>query len=171
MADRIPPIAFTWDGDSMVPRHPRLADRHFVVGETYTLEPREDRSSASHRHYFAAIKEAHDSLPEEAADRLPSPEHLRKFCLIKAGYRDERSIVCSSKAEAQRLAAWVRPMDEFAIVAVQGATVIQWTAKSQSVRAMGKAEFEASKDAVLNVIASLIGTDATTLRQRATEAA
>lgn len=161
----IPPMVFTYDGESMVPRHPRLADKHYVVGETYTLEVREDRSALSHRHYFAAINEAHQNLPDELADRFPTPEHLRKWALIKAGFRDERSIVCSSGAEARRIAAFVKPMDEYAVVLVRQAVVVQYTAKSQSVRAMAKQEFQRSKDAVLGVLAELIGTTAGTLAQ------
>ena len=94
----IPPMAFTWDGEAMRPRHPRLADRHFVVGETYRLAVHEDRSSASHRHYFAAIAEAHASLPDAWAATLPTPEHLRRHALIKAGYCDSHTLVAASKA-------------------------------------------------------------------------
>jgi hypothetical protein len=168
------PVIFTWDGQAMVPRDRRFAfqcDRQFVVGEHYTLVQHEDRSSASHRHYFAAIKEAWESLPESVGDRFASPEHLRKFALVKAGYRNERTHVAATKAEAQRLAAFVQPIDDFAIVTVSGLTVTVWTAKSQSVRAMGKADFYESKEAVLRVLAELIGVDAKALAERATEAA
>ncbi len=152
------PQWFTWDGEAMRPLNPRAADRAYVVGGRYHLEHREERSSASHAHFFAAVAEAHANLRDDMAERLPTPEHLRKFALIRTGYRDERTIVCSSKAEAQRIAAFIRPIDEFAIVMAQEATVTVWTAKSQSVRAMGKQEFAASKDAVLSYVAGLIGT-------------
>ena len=71
-------------------------------------------------------------------------------------FRSE-TLVASSKAEAVRLAAFIRPIDEFSIVTVQGAVVTRFTAKSQNMRAMGKAEFEASKRAVLDKIADMIG--------------
>lgn len=161
----IPPIYFQWDGEAMIPKIPRLADKHYVVGETYSLIPHEDRSLASHRHYFASINEAHQNLPEDLQERLPTPEALRKYALIRAGFRDERSIACASKAEAQRVAAFVKPMDEFAIVTVEEATVTVYTAKSQSMKAMGKKVFDESKDAVLRVISEMIGTDAATLNQ------
>jgi len=160
----IPPIHFAWDGESMSPKIPRLADKHFVVGETYCLIPHEDRSGASHRHYFASINEAHQNLPEDLAERLPTPEALRKYALIRAGFRDERSIACASKAEAHRVAAFIKPMDEFAVVTVENALVMVFTAKSQSMRAMGKKTFAESKDAVLRVISEMIGTDAATLQ-------
>jgi hypothetical protein len=155
----------------MRPVHPRLATKHFGDGEVVTLEVREERSSASHRHYFAQLKEAHDNLPDEIAERLPTPEHLRKYALIRSGYRDERSIVCASKAEALRVAGFVKPLDEFAIVTTQGAVVSVWTAKSQSVRAMPKGEFQESKDRVLAYVASLIGTTTAALERHTREAA
>lgn len=166
-------MIFEWDGDGMVPlpRFRRLADKHFVVHENYRLEVREDRSAASHNHYFAALHEAWQNLPEHLAEKFPTPEHLRKHALIRAGYRDERTLVAASKAEAQRLAAFVKPMDEYAVVLVDGATVTVYTAQSQSFRAMGKKRFEESKARVLDVIAGLIGTTPDALRQNAGRAA
>ena len=168
----IPPLAFTWtDEGVMVPRHPEVADRHFVVGDRYTLAVHENRSTASHNHYMAAIKEAHDNLPESVAERLPTPEHLRKYALIKAGYRDERSIACASKAEAQRVASFTKPMDDYAVVVAQESTVTIYTAKSQSYRAMGKKIFQESKERVLDVIAEMVGVTPTELKLNAEMAA
>ena len=144
----------------MVPRVPKLADAHFVVGEVYTLEERHQRSLQSHSHYFAALTEAWSNLPEEAAERFPTIDHLRKFALIRAGFRDERTFVCASKAEAQRLSAFMKPIDEFALIVSHEATVTVYTAKSQSMKAMGKADFQRSKEAVLDYVASLIGSTA-----------
>ena len=152
-----PPMQFTWDGEAMTPRHPRLADRHFVIGESYTLVEHQERSSATHAHFFASIAEAHANLPDHWAERLPTPEHLRRYALVRAGFCDSHTLVASSKAEAQRLAAFIRPVDEFAVVTVEGCTVTRYTAKSQSYRAMGKQDFARSKTAVLEVIADLLG--------------
>lgn len=143
----------------MVPLRPKLADRDFTIGEAYHLEVVEERSAKSHRHYFASLNEAWQNLPDTALERLPTSEHLRKFALIKTGYHDSKSIVASSKAEAQRLAAFVRPAEEFVIITVEGATVTVFTAKSQSQKAMGKEMFQASKDAVLSYVSDLIGVD------------
>lgn len=162
----VQPLDFTWTGEAMVPRHPKAADRLFVVGEVYPLAAHEERSSATHRHYFALINEAWQSLPEGMADRFPTADHLRKWALIKAGYRDERSVVCASKAEAQRVKAFVRPIDDYAVVVASEAVVIVYTAKSQSMKAMGKAEFQASKVAVLDTIASLIDVTPETLTRQ-----
>lgn len=159
----IPPLTFSWDGESLRPLRPRVCDKHFVVGNEYCLVEHHDRSPASHRFYFATVNNAWMNLPENMAERFPTSDHLRKFALCKAGYCDERTFVASSKAEAVRLAAFVKPIDDYAIVTVNGNTVTQYTAKSQAGRAMNKADFQKSKDAVLDILAEMIGTDPTTL--------
>lgn len=168
-----PPILCAWDGEAFVPlpRFARLADKGYVVGETYPLVVHEDRSQASHRQYFAAVHDAWQNLPEDAAERFPTSEHLRKYALIKAGFRDERSVACSSKAEAQRVAAFIRPMDDFAVVTVSGPLVTVYTAKSQSYRAMGKEDFQRSKEAVLDVLAGMVGVTPGALEREAGRAA
>jgi hypothetical protein len=161
------PLPFVWDGDAMrpLPGFASAAAAAYGKGEVVTLAPVEPRSSPSHRHYFACVREAWINLPAEHAARFASEEHLRKWALIKAGYRDERGVVCTSKAEARRIAAFVRPIDDFAVVTVEGRVIIQFTAKSQAPASMGRAQFQASKEAVLAVLAELIGVDPATLRQ------
>ena len=151
-------MTFRWDGEAMVvlPRFRKTADATFVVGETYNMEAKEQRSLASHSHYFATLQNIWENLPENFGDRIPSVEHMRKWAMIRTGFRDERSIVCASKAEAERMAAFVKPLDDFAIVVAQEATVIVYTAKSQSMKAMGGKEFQRSKEAVLDYCQSLI---------------
>lgn len=152
------PVAYQWTGDAMavVPRFAKLADEQFVIGEHYVLVPHEERSMASHGHYFVLVNEAWRNLPESYGDRWPTADHLRKWALIKAGFRDERSFACSSKAEARRMAAFLKPMDDYAVVIVSEALVIVYTAKSQKLTHMGKAVFQASKDAVLEILAELL---------------
>jgi hypothetical protein len=166
-----PPLLLIYDGEALVPRYPAIADKHLVIGQVYRMVEQEDRSSASHRHYFAVINEAHRNLPEDLAERFPTPEALRKYALIRAGYRDERSIVCTSRAEALRLAGFIRPMDAYAIVTVQEAVVRVYTAQSQSLKAMGKKDFGESKTAVMDALAALIGVDPATLQANAGAAA
>ena len=137
----------------------READKQFVIGEHYRLAEHHDRSTATHNHYFAAINEAWETLPDDMSAEYPTPEHLRKKMLVKAGYADERSIVCASKAEARRVAAFVKPMDDFCVVLVSEAVVRVYTAKSQSHKAMGKQAFAESKEKVLAAIDKLLGVD------------
>jgi len=160
------PCVFRWDGDAMVPTTAfmrRLADREFVVGQDYRLVEEAERSSKSHRHFFAAVAEGHASLPEHLTERFPTPEHLRRYALIRAGYCDSHTLVCSSAAEARRLAAFIRPSDEFAVVTVEAATITRYVAKSQSTRAMGAKDFQRSKGDVLDVIAGMLDVPTTAL--------
>ena len=162
-------ISMRWDGEALYPlrRFAKLADQVFVIGEDYEMAEAQDRTRKTHNHYFAAVHNAWVNLPEAVCDRFPTEEHLRKWALIKAGYRDERSIVCASKAEAVRVKGFVRPMDDYAVVLSSEAVVTVYTAKSQSMRAMGKHDFQASKQAVLDVLSGLIGVDVATLRKQA----
>jgi len=156
------PLIYVWDGDHMVPlpRFVKQANERFVVHERYTLEEVGERSQRSHRHYFASLHSAWLNLPELIGERFPTETHLRKYALIRTGYHDQRSIVAVTKAEAQRIAAFIKPMDEFAVVVVSECTVTVYTAKSQSRKAMGGKVFQESKQAVLDFIADMIGVEA-----------
>jgi hypothetical protein len=66
------------------------------------------------------------------------------------------NIKMKSKAAAIRLGAFVKPMDPYALVAVSGACVKVYTARSQAPKAMGRKVFQESKDAVLEVLAGMI---------------
>ncbi|GAA0589073.1 hypothetical protein [Paenochrobactrum glaciei] len=156
------PIMMQWDGEAMVPASSywaSCADRQFVIGEAYKMVEHHDRSGVSHNHYFASITNAWNTLPDHLLVEYPSAEHLRKKMLVKCGYADERSIVCASKADALRVAAFIKPMDEHAVVSVREAVVRVYTAQSQSMKAMGKQEFQQSKQSVLEEIDKLIGVD------------
>ena len=167
------PLHYTWDGSVFTPT-PRFAERarkQFEVGGRYPLVVHEERSGVSHRQYFAAVHEGWNQLPESIAHRWPSSEHLRKWCLVRAGFADEQSTVCMSDEQATEIAAFVRPLDGYAVITVKGPVVTVYRAKSQSHRAMNKAEFQASKQAVLDLIADLCSIDADTLSSNANRAA
>lgn len=158
-----PPIMFRWNGEAMEPTTPFMArqcDGVFTIGEAYTLVEHHDRSAKGHAHYFARLNELWQTLPESLAAEYPTVEHLRKKALIRAGFADERSVVCSSAAEAQRIAAFIRPVDDYAIVVAQRNVVAVFTAKSQSMKAMGRDVFQRSKDAVLQFAERLTQRDA-----------
>lgn len=153
------PIPCVWTQTGFVPinaRFMKAAGERYGLGEVVELDEVKPRSGRSHDHYFAAVHEAWQSLPEAASQRFPTDEHLRKYALIKAGYADSRSVVTASRAEALRVAAFIGGMDPFALVSTEGSTVTHWTAKSQSMKAMGAKVFQESKAAVLEVLASLL---------------
>lgn len=156
------PVRLHFDGEVFRPTgdyHRQLAARSYEVGGFYVMAPFEQRSDATHRHQFAWLREAFNSLPERYAVEpwATSPEHLRKHALIRTGFCDVETVVAGSKAAALRFAAMLRGIDEYALVTVDGATVTRLTAQSQSQRAMGKARFQESKTAILEFIADLIG--------------
>jgi hypothetical protein len=162
-----------WTGEAFDPLgRDRVACLNaFDVGRTYRLTEYQERSAESHNHQFAEIHEAWQNLPDHLRQQFPSPDHLRKHALIRGGYCNSREHVCGSRAEALKLAAFLRPLDEYAIVTVNGPVVTLLTAHSQSKRAMGKARFQASKDACLRFCAELLGTDAQSLSEAAGRAA
>lgn len=135
------------------------ADKEFVVGEVYKMVEHHDRSDASHNHYFAAVKNGFDNLPDHMKGEYPTVEHLRKKALIRCGYRNERDIVLSSMAEAERVASFMRPMDDYCIVVPVNCVVRVWTAKSQKKSAMDAREFQQSKTDVLDFIDDLLGVE------------
>lgn len=155
------PTAFRWTGLVMEPTHLRLAASRFQVGETYLMAEHQHRSKLSHDHEFAFVAEAFNSLPDELAADHPSPEHLRKHGLIRKGFCHVRDHVCETKSEAQRLRTILAGRDEYAIVMItgNGLVVRELTAKSQSRKAMDRAEFQASKTALMEFIADLLGVD------------
>lgn len=168
-----PPILYRWDGEAMVPlaRFHNTANANFVVGEHYRMEAIEERSRVSHNHFFACVHDAWLNLPDKIATDFPTEEALRKHALIMTGFREERKFVASSPIEARKIAAFIKPRDEYAIISVNGNIVIEWTAKSQSIKAMGKAAFQDSKDKVLGFVADLIGVAPETLAANARRAA
>jgi hypothetical protein len=167
MSDLISPVQLMWCGEgSFVPATPfqlKRCEEHFEDGKRYLLAEHQDRSTASHNHYFASVAEGWQQMPEKLADEFPTPEMLRKKALIATGYYDQRSIICASPAEAKRMAAFIAPLDDFAVVSVCGPAVVVRTAKSQSRKAMGGKAFNASKQSVLAWVSDLVGVDLATL--------
>jgi hypothetical protein len=152
------PLTYRWDGEAMqvAKRHQRAADAAFTIGAEYDLVEHQDRSEASHGHEFAWLKEAWRNLPERYADNFPTTEHLRKRALIDAGFFNEEIIDAGSNAAALRVASAFRRREEFSLVIVRGAFVFIRSAKSQSRRAMDKAEFQASKQGIIDVVSAML---------------
>lgn len=156
------PLRYLGEGQFQAPGiFARKLDASLVIGEVLRWEQVPERSLKSHKFYFATIADAWGNLPESLADELPSPEHLRKYALIKAGYCDMSKVVLSTNRQAIQLSAIMAAMDACAVFEVSGNVLTVWQAHSQSMKAMGKKQFEESKQAVLDVISGLIGADAT----------
>lgn len=170
------PLTYAWDGEAMRPlaRFARLADKEFVVGETYQLAVHEERSSVSHRHYFACIREAWLNLSDADALEYTSEDRLRKRALIATGYFTERRLVLSSPVEARKTVSFMmQRADDGTVFTVAGSIVIERTARSQRMGAGGmkKDEFQKSKTDVLEWIAALLRVELKTLTANARVAA
>lgn len=164
------PLSFVWEGDCFRPlKHcQKECDRLYTVGERYRLAEMQERDMVKHARQFAFIADAWDNLPERFAGEpwAQSPEHLRRFALIKTGCCNTETFPCNSRAEAMRWATQLRSDNEYAIVTIRGTTIYRFTAMSQSLRAMGAEQFYASRKKVMAFVAELIGTDAETLSRQ-----
>ena len=167
------PQYFRWDADksAMIPWRKALADRTYVDQAEYRLGVIEERSVNSHKAYFAQVTEVWRNLPAKLAEHYPSPDHLRKDALIETGYFDQTVYGCASHAEALRWCPRVAADNDYARVIVNGSQIIKRVAKSQSYRAMGAKDFQASKSAVLDYLSDLIGVKLEALRENAGRAA
>ena len=137
------------------------------VGAVHGWQMAEHRSKASHDHFFSVVNTAWKNLPEDMADDFPSPEHLRKWALIKSGFCSETRIACANNSEAMTLATKAKAMDKYSIVAIDGKAVTIWTADSQRRDAMGRQAFQEAKERALHIISNLLGTDITILKEAA----
>lgn len=167
---------YEWTGEAMQPLRSlaKLCDKEFVIGLRYRMEVIQQRSKESHDHYFACLDEAWNNLPEICAGRWLSREHLRKWALCQTEFRNEVMFITKSKAEALRCASLVHKLDEYAEVQIDGCMIAVYTAKSQRMHgegAMSRKEFQASKDAVLDIMSKLIGVPVEELTRHAGKAA
>lgn len=163
MSDTLP---LRYEGDGMFKcLHPKRITSD--IGSVAGWQRAEHRSAKSHDHFFAVVNEAWKNLPEALADDFPNPETLRKWALIKAGFCSETRIVCANNSEAMTLAAKAKAMDKFSLIAIDGKAVTIWTADSQRRDAMGRQQFQEAKERAIDIISTLLGTDAATLKEAA----
>jgi hypothetical protein len=174
MSGNAPPILCRFEGGVFKPARASAelrAKHNYVEGETYEIVEYHPRSIASHNHYFASVEDAWKNLPEIWAQEFANADHLRKYALIKSGFYDCSTISCPDAETAGKVAAFAKQNDEFAIVSIEGCVVRRFTAKSQSYKSMGRDDFRASKEAVLDLLASMIGTNRDALERNAVTAA
>jgi hypothetical protein len=187
------PVTFVWqtvdlidatDGTverrlAMVPqgRYARIAEQQFAEGEPHTLAPLEPRSLAAHNHYFAALKDGFENLPEQLAKSFPTQEHLRKWLLIATGQFDIVTWHSLTKREAFHNAKLVRGNEPYARIKVfetveEETKAICWAveikrAVSQSSKTMGKEAFQESKTKVLDMLEEILRIKTGTLMKEA----
>src|SRR5271169_4002875 len=85
-----------------VPSDRQLSYCHneFGDGEIVTFERHEERSEASHDHFFAWLEEAWLQVPENLMSEYPTVESLRAKALIRTGFFHETDTVCENRKEA-----------------------------------------------------------------------
>lgn len=169
MPRRPRPVFCLWDGEHFVPNKSfkHYCDHKFTIGEVYPLIVEEERSRSSHNHYFAAIGEGFNNLSEENSKNFANKDHLREWCLIQCGYCIKTDYVLSDNKQARKLAADIKARNPYAVISVRGNVVMAWEAESQSHESMKKERFEASKRAVLELVASMARTTASQLNKEA----
>jgi hypothetical protein len=164
------PMPFRWTGEAMEPvgRFAKTADREFCIGQIYTMvEEDASTSDLSRRHFFACLRDAWMSLPDDLGQQFPTSESFRKHALILTGFANSTQFVCPTKGEAIRTAAALRTVqDEYAIINIDGCVVTRLTAKSMSRRAMKAKDFQAAKNSVFEYIAPMIGVSADELAKQ-----
>ena len=159
------PLRLRYEGNGdfrvMSNYHAARADKDYVVGEVYTFDEFQDRSDVSHNHEFAFVAEAWKTIHERYNEQpwAHSPEHLRKYALIKTKFCNTLTYPCGSRAEAERWATNMRRVDEYSIVMAEGSVVYRFTAMSQKRRGIGaldKATFQRSKQAIMDFLDDLL---------------
>ena len=123
-------------------------------GDVYSADP-------ARRRYFAIIRESWQNLPDHLTQAFPSSEHLRKWCLVKAGWCEVQLITV--KTGSKEIAAAMRKLNSFAVVSIHGdidCDVIRIAvAKSQTRRAQPKKQFMECAQKVYDILSEILGTD------------
>ena len=139
--------------------------REYEDDKHYTLEEIRERSLKSHNTYFAAVHLTWLNRPEIDRQLFPTEDHWREFCLIKAGFCKERVwIVPADPQEFPQFFAqvvdWTSSLKKnFVVTTTEGNITHVLYAKTQKMLkndpdGMDKKDFEASKNAVLEICAT-----------------
>ncbi len=141
----------TWRGNAFYPSRGLLLamQERYETGKAYVVDIKETRSASSHRHFFAQLKDLWQSMPEAISLQFPTVEHLRASALIATGWYDETQFHMANNDEAMKLASYQKAEDTMKAVAVNGNVVVVRSPKSQSMKTMGRKDFQKSKDDVL----------------------
>lgn len=157
-------IRARWDGATFHPAGNIAIEksRKLADGEFLGIELSRDRSMNSHRHQFAEIKNLWMNIPEDLQNMpyAATPETFRKYALLVCGYYDVETIACANPGAAERAAALLSRLATrshgYAVTDVKENVARCYTPKSQSAKAMGSADFQKSKTAVLDWCASIV---------------
>jgi hypothetical protein len=167
------PLRFQWDERNGVwyPLDVRACRQRYMDKQFVTFTEFEPRSRDSHSHYFASVNDMWNNLPDDLRQDFKTAEQLRKHALIMTNWHHSRVIVCSSKSVAREMAVAMRgALGEYRVISVHGKTVVELIARSQKMTgagAMGKRDFQKSKDDVMAWIANLLDVDVEVAKREA----
>ena len=160
------PINSFWDN---------ICRKNLALDSEYWIKSDFERSSKSHRHYFATISEGWAQLPEKYSNQFPGKdgdELLRKHALIKAGYHHMSTFVFDTPQDAKMAAMMAENLtdpERYCVVIVSDNVVQRYYPETQRYKEMGGARFQKSKSDVLEIIADMIGISVAELAAHAKE--
>jgi len=131
------------------------------------LVPYDQRSDKTHDHYFACVRAAWTNWPEDYPRRLANVDQMRKHALISTGHYDQSAGAYKSVEEAAAFVTTIMRAVDYAEYSIVDNVVVLRIAKTQKKRAMGAAQFQQSKEDVLDFLSSVIGVNVTTLARQA----
>lgn len=137
------------------------------------------RSPADHRRFFGVIRAAFHHWPEAHDFQPDSDQHLRKWLLCRAGYRDVTTIPCEFaehepavlKLVALAAEGAVKAAKGHAFIRPHGAGIAVFSAKSIKWDELDQKAFGKVREAVEEVIRAEIGIDPDQLLKEAETAA
>jgi hypothetical protein len=167
------PAVFEWTGKTMRPieYHMPLCSRQYVAGARYRLAPFTERSKESHDHYFKLVAEAFQQWPEKYEIALADDDQLRKHALIRTRHYKQFIVVAPTRDAVSGLMSGFVDDYGYAEFSVVDTTIVVRVAKTQKKKVMGAADFQRSKQDVLDFLSAAIGIDVTTLIKEAGKAA
>ena len=123
------------------------------------------RSPADHRRFFAMIAAAYSHWREAHEFTPDSPEHLRKWLLCKAGYRESTEIAADITEDQPALAKLIaltiesalKAANSSAFVRVYGDRVAVHAAKSIAFDKLDQKKFGQIREAVEQIIGEELG--------------
>jgi hypothetical protein len=162
------PISFVYQDGAFRPAGRYAAEQvaaRYGDGQVVKLVEYEPRSRAHHNWFFVAVTHVFENLTDEQRLLWPTEEALRKYALCKAGCCDVATHVCSSKAEAERLAGFLRSHRMADLVVHDGSLVTALSAWSMKYREMSKTRFRECVEKTLPILADIIGVEVEALEQ------
>ena len=155
--------------------HPVHSIEGLEEGGVYNVSLAKDRSSESHKQFFAVVADAFHQIPDDK-QHWSNPEHLRKWLLCKVHWCNQTDTVLSTNDDAMKFAAMVKSLDPYAVFQVKGRVVRNWVPKSMKAArgnngGMSKQDFQQVKQEIFDFLDDYLGLERGTLAKQGGRAA